>query len=121
MPKAPVKVPTLPEFLLEALKGRPWLIGLLAASALVTVWAATRRAPPPPPPIPAAVEPVAAAPAPPEPEPETQLAAPAFPPSEPAPAPAAAEAPRARQAEKPLTQSAAGTWSGGPDLTQSPP
>lgn len=106
---------------LGLLKAYPWLIVLLALSVMVTLWAATRRAPVPEP-IPPAVEPVAEAPAPQtEPEPAAPLFA--FPVSEPAPAPASPAEPtpsvppaQATGPEAPSSgaQRPDGTWEAGP-------
>lgn len=73
--------------MLGLFKSYPWLAVVLGLSAMVTLWAATRRAPAPPPaPAPAAFVETPPAPTP-EPEPEPE------PPSFPAPEPAAAPAP----------------------------
>lgn len=107
-----------PSFL-GLLKAYPWLIVLLALSVMVTLWAATRRAPVPEP-IPPAVEPVAAAP---EPAPEPAAEPFPFPVPEPAPAPASSVEPpppaRPAQATGPEAPSSGaqrpdGTWEAGP-------
>lgn len=59
-PRCGAKVTGAPPSFLGLVKSYPWLVVVLALSAMVTLWAATRRAPSPPPPIPPAVEPVAA-------------------------------------------------------------
>lgn len=72
------------------IKARPWIGVLLAASASLTLWALTRRAPAPPP-VSAAIEPAVEPVAPPEPEQTSEPAAPVFiqPPPEPQPEAAA--------------------------------
>ncbi len=120
-----------PSFL-GLLKTYPWLIVVLALSAMVTVWAVTRRAPVPVP-IPPAAAPVAEAPAP-APEPEEVP----FPFPTPAPVPAPAPAPKTVSAPevpasnptsgqfgpivptseqfKPMVQGPDGAFKGGPPL-----
>ncbi|MDP3542936.1 MAG: hypothetical protein Q8T11_10780 [Elusimicrobiota bacterium] len=99
-----------PPSLVGLLKAYPWLGVLLALSLIVTLWAATRRAPPPPEPIPPAIEPAADAQAPEaevEPEPTVW---PDSPP--PAPEPAASAVKPTADADEPLTQTEDGAWKG---------
>lgn len=106
-----------PPSFIGLLKAYPWLGVLLVLSLIVTVWAATRRAPPPPEPVPAAA-PAVEAPAPAtEPEPEPTAWPEAAPHPEAAPAapvarPVAQEAPPPPSTE--VTPNADGTWQSGP-------
>lgn len=107
-----------PSFL-GLVKNYPWLIVVLGLSLVVTLWAATRRAPVPVAvDIPPAVEPEPA----PTPEPEPEAAPAAVPVAAPEPEAAPAPAAPARSTEDlppPPPSSAArpnpdGTWSSGP-------
>ena len=118
-PRCGAKVTGAPPSLRGLLKAYPWLVVLLTLSLMVTLWAATRRAPVPEP-IPDAVEPAAAEIPAPTPEPETSYEAPAMPVAPPAPE---APAEPARSAPQPQTDSPApaigpqkpdGTWEAGP-------
>ena len=117
-PRCGAKLTGAPPSFSGLLKAYPWLAALLAASLMVTVWAATRRAPPPPEPIAPAVEPVTAAPVP-APEPETISMPTPMPEPEPAP-PAPAPVQRAAQEDQPppppsseAVQQLDGTWRSG--------
>lgn len=93
----------------DILKAYPWLGVLLALSLIVTLWAATRRAPPPEP-IPPAIEPAAEVPAPiAEADPGPTVWPDFAPPASETVAPAAEPA---ADMNTPLTQSEDGTWRG---------
>jgi hypothetical protein len=99
-------------------KDNPGLMVLLALSAMLSLWAATRRAPRPEH-IPDAIEPVVEAPA--EPAPEPEPAPFVFPPAQPEPEPAAAvQRPADRKNDEPLVPSPNGAWSGGPAIQRPP-
>jgi hypothetical protein len=115
-PRCGAKVTGAPPSFLGLLKAYPWLGVVLALSVLVTLWAATRRAPVPEV-IPPAVEPVADAPAPaPEPEPDAMPVVAPFVEPEPAPIPVVKQTGQA----DPMTQSPDGAWKGGPALPTPP-
>lgn len=90
-----------PPSFIGLLKAYPWLGVLLALSLIVTVWAATRRAPPPPEPVPAAAPAVEAPAAAPEADPEPTVWPDMPPPAATVPAPAAPPARAASTEESP--------------------
>lgn len=97
-----------PPSVIGLLKAYPWLGVLIALSIVVTLWAATRSAPPPPAPIPPAVEPAVEVPVPAvEAEPTVW---PEFPPAAPEPVAPAAKPPS--NADEPLIQTEDGAWKG---------
>ena len=120
-PRCGAKATGAPPSVVGLLKSYPWLIVVLSLSALVTLWAATRRAPVP---VQVVIPPAEEQPAAQAPKPEPEADVPMPPPQAPAPETAPAPAPVQRSADAPSPPSAPtqqnpdGTWGGGPGLSR---